>query len=141
VAIGVTDNVTYADSSGRKFSYTQVTSSRSEDDVLDEVSVLPPVTRSLGTTATSAIPFETVNRYDAQRRLIGITSQGGGATNVITSTAWDAAGRPTAGTNSTGGPFTITYDENGNPSQLVQSYGGTTVTTRTTINSTGQACR
>jgi YD repeat-containing protein len=85
----------------------------------------------------------------------------GGATITTSYAAWDAHGRPTAGTISPGGPIKIvyddaartatthrsfgtetqTYDENGNTVRIVQRYGSQVVTTTTKINATARICK
>ncbi|MCC7008949.1 MAG: hypothetical protein IT184_09050 [Acidobacteria bacterium] len=155
-------NTSYVDSAGPAFSYTQVTSYRSVAEFVDEVKVVPPLTLSIGTTASGGTAFSLVNGYDGQRRLTGFTnSSSGGAINTVY-TAWDSSGRPTAGSGSATGALTIvyndaartatttitglgvqvaTYDANGNPVTLLQNYGAGSVTTTTTILATGTVCK
>lgn len=82
-------------------------------DFVDEVSVIPPrqllQTDSwarIGTCAVNANQTTTFT-YDAQKRVTGTSSSGGGSSTV---TAWDAAGRLTAVTGSDGSTTTVTYD-------------------------------
>jgi YD repeat-containing protein len=111
----------YTDTQGTRMTSVSVTRHATRGDVVDEVSVIPPLNRSLGTTTTtsgtrvSSSTCTSTHEYDAQKRLLSTrsTSQPGGQTTTITYTAWDSAGRPTSGT-STGGrqslPQSFTYD-------------------------------
>ena len=108
----------YTDSSGQKFTSVSVTRHASRGDVVDEVSVIPPLTRSISTTTTISGSVKSVgtstHTYDAQRRLLrtdSTTTQSGRTTKSTTTyTAWDSAGRPTAGSNSAGTRLSFTYD-------------------------------
>ncbi len=157
----------YSDTTGRRFTSISVTRHASGRDVVDEVSVNPPLNRALGTTTrvtgsgmnTSGTSTLT---YDARRRLTGMTAtaEPGGQTSTTTYTAWDPAGRPTAGTVAAGRQSTVqaftyddaarmqsmtssgvtctqTFDRNGNPA--VGRCGGSTATT--TVLTTQQICR
>jgi YD repeat-containing protein len=105
-------------------------------DFVDEVSVIPP--RSLFQTETwtnistcGANPNRTdTYSYDAQRR---VTSGTNGLTSV-TYTAWDAAGRPTAATFSTGSNASWTYDAS--TRTRVQTVTGATSATLTSVYDT-----
>jgi len=157
----------YSDNFGQNFTSVSVTRHASRGDVVDEVAVIPPLNRSLSTTTTITGSINSVgtstHTYDAQRRLVqtvSTTTQSGQATNATTTyTAWDSAGRPTAG--STGGTqlsfsydnatrtqvsTTIgsgvscsqVFDSNGNPTTGTCTNGATTTfTTMTTV----QVCR
>jgi YD repeat-containing protein len=144
-----------------------VTRHASRADVVDEVSVNPPLNLALGTTTTvSGVGLNTTSTtvltYDARRRPTGMTAvqQPGAQTSTTVYTAWDAAGRPTAATITAGrqgstqtlsyndatrtqsmttGGVTCTqsFDENGNPA--VSRCAGSTATT--TILTTQQICR
>jgi len=157
----------YSDPTGRRFTSVSVTRHASRADVVDEVSVNPPLNLALGTATTvSGAGLNTTSTsalsYDARRRLTGITAvqQPGAQTSTTAYTAWDAAGRPTAATltagrqassqvlsyndaartqsMTTGGvTCTQTFDENGNPA--VGRCGGSTATT--TVLTTQQICR
>jgi hypothetical protein len=157
----------YTDTLGSSFTSVSVTRHATRGDVVDEVSVIPPLNRALGTTTTitGAGPTTTNTAtlgQDGQRRLVSITavSQPSGQTTTTTYTAWDSAGRPTAGTvvgagqpigqtfsydnasrtqtsASSGVTCTQTFDQNGNPS--VGTCPGSTATM--TVLTTQQICR
>jgi hypothetical protein len=157
----------YSDTAGTVLTSVSVTRHTSRGDVVDEVSVIPPLNRALGTTTsvtgtTGNSTGTSTLSYDSQRRLVTIAavSQPGGTTSTTTYTAWDSAGRPTAGTQvssgsttavtyayndstrtqtivSSGQTCTQTFDQNGNPS--VGICGGATATT--TVLTTQQICR
>jgi YD repeat-containing protein len=157
----------YSDTTGRRFTSVSVTRHASRGDVVDEVSVNPPLNLALGTTTTvTGAGMNTSSTsalsYDARRRLTGITAvaQPAAQTSTTAYTAWDPAGRPTAATITggrqassqtiayndasrtqsimTGGvTCTQTFDVNGNPA--VGRCGGSTATT--TVLTTQQICR
>jgi hypothetical protein len=94
---------TYQDSHGTKTTSVSVTTYASLTDMIAEVTVVPPLRRSLRTDSTIKGPRGTttstvVNSYDRQHRHVeeaGTASAGQKSTTTYTS--WDAAGRPTAG--------------------------------------------
>lgn len=156
-----TYNVTYTDSAGPQYSYTQLSTYRSTDEFVDEVKVNPPLTLSVGTVDSGGLSLTLTNAYDAQRRLTGFSTAVPGQTIVTTYTAWDASGRPTAGSRG-GAALTLAYndaartqtvtiaglgmevtthDANGNVTSIAQSYGAATVTTTTAIASTAVVCK
>jgi hypothetical protein len=156
----------YSDSTGQRFTSVSVTRHATRGDVVDEVSVNPPLNLALGTTTTVTGPrmnsTGTSTLTHEGRRLTGITatSRPGGQTSRTTYSAWDAAGRPTAGTvvagrdataqsfryddaartqtiTASGQTCTQTFDENGNPA-LGRCGGGIATTT---VLTTQQVCR
>lgn len=157
----------YSDSRGGRFTSVSITRHATVADVVDEVSVVPPLNRALGTTTTvKGAGLDTTGTstltHDGRKRLttIAAVSQPGGQTSTTTYTAWDAAGRPTAGTLASGRQSTAqtmryddstrtqtistngqmctqTFDENGNPA--AGACGGSTATT--TVLTTQQICR
>lgn len=158
----------YTDSAGQAFTTVSTTRHTTRGDVVDEVSVIPPLQRSVGTTTTVTggalnSTGTSTHNYDAQRRLVSTvaatTTSGQNATSTTTFTAWDSAGRPTASTSS-GSSSTYTYDNatrtqvstavgtgvscsqvfdtNGNPTVGTCSNGATSTLTMLT---TLQVCR
>jgi YD repeat-containing protein len=144
---------------------TSVSAYRSVADFVDEVRVIPGVMLQTSTTTTntgacgSGMSVATFT-YDAQRRLTSIASGG----SMTTYTAWDGAGRPTAGsfpgttianvyneatrtwtqTQTTGASVsttTITYDANGNQLMVVNTTGPIVTTTTFTNTATAQVCK
>jgi YD repeat-containing protein len=159
----------YSDNFGQNFTSVSVTRHASRGDVVDEVSVIPPLNRSISTTTTITGTVNSVgtsvHTYDAQRRLVQTASttqqqSGQTTTSTTTYTAWDSAGRPTAGSTSTGTQLSFTYDnasrtqvsttvgsgvscsqvfdQNGNPTTGTCTNGATTTMTMMT---TVQVCR
>jgi hypothetical protein len=158
----------YSDSTGRKLRSVSVTRHATIADVVEEVSVNPPLQRALGTTTTlTGAGTETRNtstlEYDAQKRLVSVIAESrpSGQRSITTYTAWDAEGRPTAATIVTGGQAitqvirydnarrsqsmtsngvtcTQAFDQNGNPA-LSSCDGGSTAST--TILATQRICR
>jgi YD repeat-containing protein len=147
---------------------TAISSYNSVADFVDEVRVNPPIDRQTGNSSTSSGQCGTGSgsatfTYDAQRRLTKITSNLG----VVTAySAWDASGRPTAGSLSNGTTITFVYDDaartwtqtqvpttgtrsvstetfdaNGIPIKSVVVQGNVTTTTTFTTTSTAQVCR
>lgn len=95
----------YSDSTGRRFRSVSVTRHASLGDVVDEVSVIPPLQRALGTATTlTGSGADTTSsatlEYDTQKRVASVTAETrpGAQRSITTYTAWDAAGRPTAAT-------------------------------------------
>lgn len=152
---------TYADSQGTTNTFVQVFSYSSTADFVDEVRVIPPLTRWTGTSITvSGVTSTQTNLFDGQRRWIqNVATTPGAAPVTTTYTAWDSAGRPTTGSLSTAAGLTTigissndaartdtttkstsgfptfvsvtTYDANGNLAQLVSTNGGSVVQTST----------
>lgn len=159
----------YTDNTGQSFTSVSTTRHATRGDVVDEIAVIPPLQRSLGTTTTvsgsTSSTGTSAHTYDGQRRLlqtVGTSSVAGQTvTSTTTYTAWDASGRPTAGTTATAGFSTSvnytydnatrtqsttnsgvtcsqTFDANGIPTVGTCSNGAqTTFTTLTTL----QVCR
>jgi hypothetical protein len=157
----------YSDTGGRRFRSEAVTRHASIADVVDEVSVVPPLQRSLGTTTTvTGAGADSTNvstlEYDAGKRLISLLAESrpSGQRSTTTYTAWDAAGRPTMGSvlagrqsspismsydsarrsqsmTSSGTTCTQTFDINGNPA--VGTCPGSTATT--TVLTTQRICK
>ena len=156
----------YSDSGGTTLTSVSTTRNASIAQVIDEVSVIPPLILSSTTTTVVTQPGQptstgTSTRAFNGRRLVMISniSQPSGATSLTTYTAWDSSDRPTAGSVVSGGqPSTIafsynngtrtqtitqagvsctqTFDQNGNPASA--ACAGTTSTS--TILTTQQIC-
>jgi YD repeat-containing protein len=181
-----TQNVTYSDNRGIRYSYVQVTTYQSAEDFIAEVvrlkapaplssnptgpatNIVPPLTRSLGTTASGTMAFTLENTYDTQGRLTQVVSTVPQGSVTTRYTAWDSFGRPTSGTlqsaassstlalayddkarTLTTNPSTRsllavgtrTFDGNGNPTLYMQRASVCPVsTTTTTSGSTATAC-
>jgi hypothetical protein len=166
----------YSDTQGTTFTTNQVLSYPSIADFVDEVSVIPPLTRWTGLTITSTGSSGTVtttntNSFDGQKRWTQNLANTPGTASVITTyTAWDSAGRATAGNLTTGAGLTTiaftyndaartqtqtsstpgfatyvgvsTFDANGNMTQNVATVDGATVANSTvTIVTTGRVCK
>ena len=125
-------NVNFSSNQGAHFSYVQVSTWASAEDFIAEVvrlkppatlatnpngpvlDIVPPLTRSVGTTGNGTIALNKTNAYDSTGRLTGFTTRAAGGTITVGYTAWDAVGRPTAGTmQSPAGTSTVTlsYDD------------------------------
>jgi YD repeat-containing protein len=106
----------FSSNQGARFSYVQVSTWKSAEDFIAEVirlkppadlstnpngpvrDLVPPLTRSVSTTGNGAIALTKTNSYDTANRLTGFVTRSPGGTITTRYTAWDAAGRPTAGT-------------------------------------------
>lgn len=158
----------YSDSTGQNFTSVSTTRNATRGDVVDEVSVIPPLNLSVSTVTTLPIAGQgtttlTATRTFSGRRLLTNTSVSQpslGPPSVTTYLAWDAADRPTAGTVVTGGqsvPQSFTYD-NATRTQTSTSAGATCTqtfdqngnpavgtcsgaTATTTVLATQQICR
>jgi hypothetical protein len=120
---------------------TSVNTYRSKDDFVDEVRVVPGLTLQTSTTTTNSggcgSLTSTVNyTYDAQRRLTSFTTTTLGVSGTTTYTAWDSAGRPTAGSFA-GTAIQNMYDEAARTMTQTQTAGGGTSTTVTTFDANG----
>lgn len=125
-------NINFDSNQGAHFSYIQVSTWRSVEDFIGEVirlkppadlannpngpvfDVVPPLTRSVSTTGNGAIALDKQNTYDTSNRLTGFTTRSAGGTITVRYTAWDATGRPTAGTMQGPGQsstLSIAYDD------------------------------
>jgi YD repeat-containing protein len=125
-------SLVYTDTTGFATTNTNITTYASVADIVDEVSVIPPLMRPLsvsgtttsgGTTTTSSGTFT----YDAQKRITRQAYVGGTTT---TYSAWDSAGRPTAatavGSNGQTTTLTMTYDNNARSMTTANVQGGVT---------------
>ncbi|MEQ1757560.1 MAG: hypothetical protein ABL986_04525 [Vicinamibacterales bacterium] len=139
---GTCTNV-YTDTIGTSFTSVSTTRHASRGDVVDEIAVIPPLNRALGTTTTVTgaglnSTGTSVLTQDGQRRLATIvaTSTSGGQTVTSTTTysAWDSSGRPTAGTisGSGGGSVNYSYDNAARTQSSTQS--GVTCTQTFDVN-------
>jgi hypothetical protein len=164
----------YTDSLGTSTTTVSVTTFASLADAIDEIKVIPPRRRSLrtDTTATGArgsAASSLANTYDKENRLIQEVGESPGGTFTTTYTAWDEAGRPTAGktvmraninaltlvyddkartvttTTDTGGQrlvCVLTFDADGNPAATsCKAPGGVTNSSTTTSTATEKICR
>jgi hypothetical protein len=125
-------NITFSSNQGSRFSYVQVTTWPAAEDFIAEVvrlkppaplstnpngpvlDIVPPLTRSLSTTGNGAIALSKTNSYDSNGRVTGYVARSAGGTITMRYSAWDAIGRPTAGTmQSPAGASTqtIAYDD------------------------------
>lgn len=114
--------MTFTDSQRGSGTGTQSTRFASRNDVIDEVAVIPPLSRALGTTTVTSVAGLSVtttatHTYDAQRRLLATavvtTVPFAGLLSTNTSySAWDGSGRPTAGATTGDGAsgVSISYD-------------------------------
>lgn len=158
----------YTDTRGVRLTSTTTTRYASIEDVVDEVSVVPPLMRLTGaTTTTSGAPlFNTTGTsaitYDGLKRPITMTavSQPSGQMTTTRYSAWDLSGRPTAATVIAGGQVStqsFSYSDSSR-TQTMTSAGGTCSqtfdengnpatgtcsgsTTTTTVTATRQICR
>jgi len=111
----------YSDSLGCAIPWDLVTNYSSVADFVDETRVVPPLTRSTGSTATTTdarcdrITVTASHSYDSQGRLIRIvTVSSPGGTETRNYTTWDSVGRPTGGTISSAGntrTHSLSYDD------------------------------
>ena len=134
-------------------------------DFVDEVRVIPPVSRAIDAVNTNSGScgtgtFTTTYAYDSQRRVVQITN---GTSAATTYTAWDESGRPTAGTTGGNGlslvyndaartvtttqsgsqpsVSTLSFDANGAQTQIVLVQSGITTTTSFTNTATATVCK
>jgi hypothetical protein len=109
-------NINFSSNQGGRFSYVQISTWTSAEDFIAEVvrlkppaplstnpngpvvNVVPPLTRSLHTTGNGAIALSKTNSYDSSGRVTGYVTRSAGGPITMRYTAWDAIGRPTAGT-------------------------------------------
>jgi len=108
---GTCTNV-YTDSMGGSFTSVSTTRNSSRGEVVDEVSVIPPLTLSSSTTS-NILPGGTVpasggtatRTFSGRRVLTQTNTPTSGPVSVTTYTAWDSSDRPTAATvtSATGG--------------------------------------
>ena len=158
----------YTDTTGGSFTSVSTTRNSSRGEVVDEVSVIPPLTLSSSTTSnvlpggTSPATGGTATRTFSGRRVVVQTNVAtpSGQTSTTTYSAWDSSDRPTAATQVSGGQTTqiaYTYDNatrtqtssqsgvtcsqtfDQNGNPLVGTCPGSTATT--TMLTTQQVCR
>ena len=147
---------------------TSVRQYASVADFVEEVRMIPPISRALSGTTTyspggaGASNAKLTFNYDAQRRQTEmITAFADGRVVKTTFTAWDASGRPIAHTTAgqsykfayndstrtmsiagPGGTQTQTYDQDGNMINGTDAaIGGKTNITTITISKTTKVCR
>jgi hypothetical protein len=95
-----TCTIQYRDSTGTVSTSTTTTQYASLDDFIDEVRVVPPLTKFLTSTGTQRSRGVTsrgtvTNSYDAQGRVtVTVTAPGKQGVSTTTYSSWDAAGRP-----------------------------------------------
>ena len=97
-SLRMVQNVSFSSNQGSNFSYVQTSSWDSVDDFIAEADVIPPLTRSRSTRASGQIGLNKTNTFDGTNRLTGFQTRSQGGTITVRYTAWDALGRPTAGT-------------------------------------------
>jgi len=121
-------NINVSSNQGAHFSYVQVSTWASVEDFIAEVvrlkapatlatnpngrvlDIVPPLMRSLSTTGNGTIALRKTNSYDSTGRLTGFVTRSAGGTITTRYTAWDAVGRPTAGTmQSPASTSTVTF--------------------------------
>jgi len=166
-AEGTCTNV-YTDTAGGSITSVSTTRNSSRGDVVDEVSVIPPLTLSTSTTSRilsgGTVPASggTATRTFSGRRVLTQTNvpQPSGPTSTTTFTAWDSSDRPIAATTVTGQGSSqqlFTYDNATRTQTMTQSgvtcsqafdlNGNPTVgtcpgqTSTTTVLTTQQICR
>jgi YD repeat-containing protein len=163
----LTCTTTHVDSQPRSYGVTTSSKYGSVGDFIDEVKVVPPLSR-VTTQSASSVPtklsadYTATFTYDSQRRLRRVVyAYSIGNTDTRTFTAWDGSGRPTAGASSLGATLsyaydssartstltssqnsvlTQTYDANGNIIRQTLSAGTALTTTSVTITSTATVC-
>ena len=127
-----TQNINFSSNQGSRFSYVQVTTFNSTEDFIAEVvrikppapimtnpsgpalNIVPPLTRSVSTIGNGAIALSKTNSFDSTGRITGYVTRASNVSMPMRYSAWDALGRPTAGTlQSPAGASsqTITYDD------------------------------
>jgi hypothetical protein len=166
-----TTDFVFTDTTGTIETQRTVTSFQSVAAFVDELATSPPLALSTNMVSTGAFDYLSTNTFDAQRRQTSQTLDGGeGNPYVSTYTAWDGAGRPTAGrqlarnwdrslamvyddasrtvtrTETSGTQVTTfveVYDTNGELAHRTQSanYHPDVVTRATTVSSTAQVCK
>jgi hypothetical protein len=106
----------FVDSVGGPGEVTQTSRFASRSDIVDEGAANPPLSRSLGTTTVVSsggfgITTTATNTYDDQKRLrsTAIAADLPQLASTTTFSAWDNAGRPTAGMTSGAITFPVVY--------------------------------
>jgi hypothetical protein len=163
----------YSDSVGTSTSTVAVTTFASVADLVDEVNVIPPRRRSLRTDITTtgtqgSATSSVVNAYDEKNRLVQEVGESPAGPFTTTYSAWDEAGRPTAGKTVTRGNINslnlayddaartvttttdsglqklvcvLTFDANGNPAATSCKTPGGITNSSTTTTATEKICR
>jgi hypothetical protein len=146
-------NINVSSNQGAHFSYVQVSTWASLEDFIAEVvrlkppatlasnpngrvlDIVPPLMRSLSTTGNGTIALRKTNSYDSTGRLTGFVTRTAGGTITTRYTAWDAVGRPTAGTmQSPASTSTVTFgydDKTLTETQTTTTQGISSVITNT----------
>jgi hypothetical protein len=115
-------------------------------DIVDEVQVVPPLTRALVITSNQVGPngsttLTITNSYDGQRRLVQSTAAIPAGSVTTMYTAWDPAGRPTTGTIESPAPIplsvSIAYDDVARTSTMTSGVFGIQTTSVTTYDADG----
>jgi hypothetical protein len=133
-------NITFSSNQGSRFSYVQVSTWASAEAFIAEVDIVPPLTRSLSTTGNGAIALSKTNSYDSNGRVTGYVARSAGGTITMRYSAWDAIGRPTAGSlQSPAGTSTqtIAYDDKALTMTETMTSGGITSTMTYTYDQFG----
>jgi YD repeat-containing protein len=151
-------NINFSSNQGSRFSYVQVSTFPSAEDFIAEVvrlkppaplstnpngpvlGIVPPLTRSLSTVGNGAIALSKTNSFDSNGRVTGFSARSSGGTITMRYSAWDALGRPTAGTmQSPAGASTqtIAYDDNARAMTEVLNTRGITSTMTYTYDESG----
>jgi hypothetical protein len=165
-----TCRLNYSDNNRVRYDGVQTTSYKSKSDAVDEVRVVPPLTRWLSLSQTIAsVRSDLTHSFDAESRPIRLVSVTASGTITTTYRAWDTLGRPTAGTevapqlttalsfayDDTARTSTTTriapgyprfvgvqaYNSDGLQTVYNTTFGDRTSTTTTTIASTERVCR
>jgi hypothetical protein len=135
----------YTDSLGTSTTTVSVTTFASLADAIDEIKVIPPRRRSLrtDTTATGArgsAASSLANTYDNENRLIQEVGESPGGTFTTTYTAWDEAGRPTAGKTvmrANINSLTLAYDDKARTLTTTTDTGGQRLVCVLTFDASG----
>ena len=134
-SLRLVENVNYSSTGGSRFTYVQTTTYDSAEDFIAEVirlkppagppttsgttlltDVVPPLVRAKRMVATGQIGLSMTSSFDVMNRRTGFDTRTGQYLISVRYTAWDASGRPTAGTmtgptaNST---ISFSYDDKG----------------------------
>jgi hypothetical protein len=131
-SLRLVQNISVSSNQGAHFSYVQVTTWNSVEDFIAEVvrlkppatlatnpngpvlGIVPPLMRSVSTTGNGTIVLTKTNNYDMNGRLTGFVGRSVGGTITVRYSAWDALGRPTAGTMTSpasSSSITIAHDD------------------------------
>ncbi len=148
--------VQYSDNRGTSMTSTSVSTYNSAADLIDEITVIPPLNYALTTVGTQTSNRGTTtgsvtNTFDANRRIVKTVNTSTSGDSTTSYTAWDAAGRPTGATD-VGKGFnntrTISYDDaartkttvvNGGPLRTVETFDADGIQIETLATSGGAA--